>query len=44
MGILQTRYPLYLSPPPLDDARPNETTWTITKKWIDEQRAAQKKN
>jgi hypothetical protein len=44
MGILQTRYPLYLSPPPLDDARPNETTWTITKKWIDDQRAAQSKN
>jgi hypothetical protein len=38
MSVLNTRYPAYLSPPPLDDSRPNETTWTITKKWIDEQR------
>jgi hypothetical protein len=39
MAVLTTRYPAYLTPPPLDDARPNETTWTITKKWIDERRA-----
>ena len=39
MQILQTRYPEYLTPPPLGDARPNATTWTITKKWIDDQRA-----
>ena len=39
MQILQTRYPDYLTPPPLGDARPNATTWTITKKWIDDQRA-----
>lgn len=42
MNVLTTRYPQYLSPPPLDDARPNETTWTITKKWIDERRAQDK--
>jgi hypothetical protein len=42
MDVLTTRYPAYLSPPPLDDARPNETTWTITKKWIDERRAKEK--
>jgi hypothetical protein len=39
MQILQTRYPEYLTPPPLGDARPNATTWTVTKKWIDDQRA-----
>jgi hypothetical protein len=37
--ILETRYPTYLAPPPLDDARPNETTWTITKKAIDGKRS-----
>jgi hypothetical protein len=39
MSILQTRYPQYLTPPPLGDARPNATTWTITKDWIDAKRA-----
>jgi len=43
MQVLESRFPLYLSPPPLDDARPNETTWTITKKAIDQQRASGKK-
>ena len=38
MQILQTRYPEYLTPPPLGDARPNATTWTITKDWIDAKR------
>lgn len=37
--ILETRYPAYLAPPPVDDARPNETTWTVTKKAIDAERA-----
>lgn len=37
--ILETRYPQYLTPPPLDDARPNETTWTVTRKAIDAERA-----
>jgi hypothetical protein len=38
----QTRYPQYLEPPPLGDARPNGTTWTVTKQWIDAQRAKAK--
>lgn len=28
-------YPAWTSPPPGDDARPNETTWTVFKKQID---------
>jgi hypothetical protein len=32
-------YPIYTSPPPLDDQRPNETTWTVFKKWIAEKEA-----
>jgi hypothetical protein len=27
------------APPPIDDARPNETTWTVFKKRIDAERA-----
>ena len=42
MQVLQTRYPEYLEAPPLGDPRENETTWTITKKWIDAKRAADK--
>jgi hypothetical protein len=42
MQILQTRYPQYLEPPPLGDPRPNGTTWTVTKQWIDAQRAKAK--
>jgi hypothetical protein len=37
---IRTRYPLYLEPPPLDDARPNETSWTHIKKLVDAQRAS----
>lgn len=29
-------YPAYAAPPPGDDARPNETTWTVFRKWADE--------
>jgi hypothetical protein len=36
---LNERYPGYWTPPPLDDARPNETTWTVTRKAIDAERA-----
>jgi len=43
MDVLNTRYQKYLTPPPMDDARPNETTWTVVKKWLDEKRAAEKK-
>jgi Protein of unknown function (DUF1838) len=32
-------YPAYTAPPPGDDPRPNETTWTVFKKMVDEQRA-----
>lgn len=34
-------YPAYTSPPPGDDARPNETTWTVFKRWADEKRKTQ---
>lgn len=34
--ILDERYPEYWTPPALDDARPNETSWTVFKKAIDE--------
>jgi hypothetical protein len=40
MQVLESRFPQYLEPPPLGDTRENETTWTITKKWIDAKRAA----
>lgn len=33
--ILDERYPEYWTPPPLDDSRPNETSWTVFKKYID---------
>jgi len=29
---LKNRYPSYLEPPPLNDERPNETSWTVFKK------------
>ncbi len=32
---LTERYPLYLTPPPLDDTRPNETSWTVFKKHLE---------
>lgn len=37
--VLDERYPGYWTPPPTDDTRPNETTWTVTKRIIDEERA-----
>lgn len=33
--IMDERYPLYNVPPPLDDARPNETSWTVFKKHME---------
>lgn len=39
---IQANYPAYVAPPPGDDARPNETTWTVTRRWIDEQRESGK--
>lgn len=36
---IKANYPLYLAPPPIDDARPNETSWTYIRKVIDQHRA-----
>jgi Protein of unknown function (DUF1838) len=36
---IATSFPTYTAPPPGDDARPNETTWTVTKRWIEQNRA-----
>ena len=33
--VLDERYPDYLMPPPLDDPRPNETSWTVFKKHME---------
>ena len=43
LQVLNTRYPDYLTPPPLGDRRDNATTWTVTKKWIDDRRNSEKK-
>ncbi len=32
---IEANYPLYKEPPPVDDTRPNETSWTYFKKWVD---------
>ena len=32
---LKERYPLYLTAPPVDDHRPNETSWTVFKKHLE---------
>ena len=32
---IDRNFPIYRQPPPLDDARPNETTWTVFKKWVE---------
>lgn len=37
---IASNYPAYTAPPPGDDARPNETTWTVFKKQIDAARKA----
>ena len=37
---IAARYPTYVAPPPTDDARPNETTWTVFKKRLDAARKA----
>ncbi len=36
---IRSTYPTYLAPPPLDDQRPNETSWTYIKKMVDAPRA-----
>ena len=35
---IEDRYPIYREPPPVDDKRPNDTTWTVFKRWIDDKR------
>ena len=35
---IAANYPIYTAPPPTDDARPNETSWTYFKKKIDEKK------
>lgn len=37
VDILDDRYPLYWTPPPLDDDRPNETSWTVFRKHMESQ-------
>jgi hypothetical protein len=37
---IEAGYPAYQTPPPADDARPNETSWTYFKTKIDEKRKA----
>ena len=37
---IKANYPIYSAPPPVDDARPNETSWTYFKKLIDAKKAA----
>jgi len=37
---IDANYPAYKAPPPLDDSRPNETSWTVFKKWMDGKRKA----
>lgn len=32
--ILNDRYPIYFNPPARDDKRPNETSWTVFKKFL----------
>lgn len=38
---IQTNYPAYVSPPPVDDERQNDTSWTVARRFIDAQRAAE---
>jgi hypothetical protein len=40
---IAARYPDYVAPPPADDARPNETSWTYFKKIADAKKAAANK-
>ncbi len=37
---IDKNYPAYRSPPPLDDQRPNETSWTYFKKLVDARKPA----
>jgi hypothetical protein len=39
---IKQNYPAYVAPPPLDDKRPNETSWTYFKKVTEKKRAEKK--
>ncbi len=39
---IRANYPIYISPPQVDDTRPNETSWTYYKKLMDAKKAAAK--
>ena len=36
--FIAKEHPEFTSAPPLDDKRPNETSWSYFKKWIDKQK------
>jgi hypothetical protein len=38
---IRSNYPIYEQPPPIDDPRPKQTSWTVTKQAIDAERARQ---
>lgn len=38
---IRNTYPAYVAPPPLDDARPNETSWTYFRKVMESRRQTQ---
>ena len=33
---IEANYPSYREPPPLDDDRPNETSWVVFKRYMEE--------
>ncbi|WFL76334.1 DUF1838 family protein [Altererythrobacter arenosus] len=38
---IKANYPAYVAPPPVNDDRPNDTSWTVAKRIIDAARAAE---
>ncbi|WP_298675141.1 DUF1838 family protein [uncultured Sphingomonas sp.] len=40
---IRADFPAYMTAPPGDDSRPNETSWTVFKKQVDAERAAAKR-
>lgn len=40
---IRANYPDMVAPPPVDDTRPNDTTWTVFKRKVDAERAKEKK-
>ena len=39
---IKEEYPIYVSAPSLDDQRPNQTSWTVFKEYIDQKRSQKK--